>query len=217
VKLKLLLSVLWIAASEPYDVTMPGRIWAQLIGLPDPAGRGTHRISAATRQLNDKSFVRTEKRPGEPTRIVLLDETGTGGSYTSPGQRVAQLRRAAEDFEHDRYFRVPKEFWTNGWIAVVDGPATAMLLVLLSLAAGRSDEEIWIAPEVADRRFHLSPETRKKGFDRLRDIGLVEVRRRPVTRQLDTTRHRNVYTLNRDVLLNAVPGSAPADQPRDLS
>uniref|UniRef100_UPI001CCBC7EE hypothetical protein n=2 Tax=Pseudonocardia sp. ICBG1034 TaxID=2844381 RepID=UPI001CCBC7EE len=205
VKLKLLLSVLWIAASPPYDTTMPGRIWAELIGLPDPGRRGTHRISAATRQLKKQNFVTTRSRPGEPTEIVLLNETGSGEPYTSPGQRVAQLARAEEDFERDRYFRVPKEFWTNGWVAVLDGPAVAMLLVLLSLAAGRSDNDLWIAPEVADRRFHLSAETRKKGFDRLRDVGLVTVHRRPVTRQLDSTRHRNVYDFNREVMTESVP------------
>ncbi len=51
VKLKTLLSALWIGVAEPHDMTLPGRVWAQLIGLPDPGGRGAQRINSAVRQL----------------------------------------------------------------------------------------------------------------------------------------------------------------------
>lgn len=205
VKVKILISALWISASAPYDVSLPGRAWAQLIGLPDPTGRGAHRVNNAVRQLVAQNFLSVEHRPGDTSRLFLLNETGDGTPYTPPGERVAQLRRADKDFEPHRYFRVPHQLWTQGWIAALHGPAIAMLLVLLSHASGRDPHDLWFSPEVADRRFHLSAETRKRGFDRLRDEGLITVHRRPVTRTLDTTRLRNTYTLNLDVLTGSRP------------
>jgi hypothetical protein len=200
VKLKTLLSALWIGVAEPHDVTLPGRVWAQLIGLPDPGGRGAHRVNSAVRQLVSQQFLRAEHRPGEPSRLYLLDETGNGQPYIDPGRRVVELQKAEEDFEFHRYFRVPRELWTGGWIAALSGPALAMLLVLLSLASGRDPLDLWFAPGVADRRFRLSAETRKRGLDRLRDEGLITVRRRPITNPLETTRLRNIYSLNLQAL-----------------
>jgi hypothetical protein len=212
VKVKILISALWISASAPYDVSLPGRVWAQLIGLPDPAGRGAHRVNNAVRQLVAQNFLNIEHHPGETSRLFLLNETGDGTTYTPPGERVAQLLRTEDDFEPHRYFRVPHQLWTEGWIATLHGPAIAMLLVLLSHASGRDPRDLWFSPEVADRRFHLSAETRKRGFDRLRDEGLITVHRRPITQTLDTTRLRNTYTLNLDVLT----GSRP-DRPTNAS
>ncbi len=196
VKLKVYLSLLWAAVADPYDVSLPGRVWAQLIGLPDPAGRGAHRVNGAFRTLVGNQLLRAESRPGLPSRFYLLEETGSGRAYLPPGGRLVALKNAGEDFSDHIYLQVPAALWTHGWIACLGGPGLAMLLVLIAQAGGRDPEDLWFSPGVADQRFHLSAETRKRGLDQLVELGLATVGRRPVARSvLDSTRLRNTYTL----------------------
>ena len=116
---------------------------------------------------------------------------------------------AGEDYADHLYFRVPNELWTRGWITALTGPALAMLLVLLQQSAGanRSEQELWFSPAVADRRFHLSEETRKRGLDGLHKLGLVTINRRPITSNnpLEATRLRNTYTLHTARLVTEEP------------
>lgn len=208
VKLKVLLSILWVAVKEPHDVTLPARVWAELAGLPDPGGRGAHRVNSALRQLVKSGHLRAELRPGEPSRLSLLDETGSGAAYTNPGLRITQLKEAKEDFSAHRYVQVPTALWVQGWIAALHGPGLAMLLVLLAQASGRDHQNLWFSPGFADERFHLSEETRKRGLDQLRDLGLVTVKKRPLSRSpLEVTRVRNTYTLDLKRLASATPDS----------
>ena len=196
VKLKVYLSLLWAAVAEPYDVSLPGRVWAQLIGLPDPAGRGAHRVNSAFRTLVDSQLLRAKSQPGLPSRFFLLEETGTGRAYQPPGGRLVALKKAGKDFSDHIYLQVPATLWTHGWIARLSGPGLAMLLVLIAQAGGRNPEDLWFSPGVADQRFHLSAETRKRGLDQLVELGLTTVGRRPIARSvLDSTRLRNTYTL----------------------
>lgn len=197
VKLKVLLSILWVAVREPHDVTLPARVWAELVGLPDPSGRGAHRVNSALRQLVKTGHLQAESRPGEPSRLSLLDETGSGAPYINPGLKITQLKEAKEDFAAHRYVQVPTALWVQGWMAALHGPGLAMLLVLLAQASGRDHENLWFSPGFADERFHLSEETRKRGLDQLRELGLVTVKKRPLARSpLEITRVRNTYTLD---------------------
>ncbi len=210
VKLKVLLSILWVAVGRPYDVTLSARVWAQLIGLPDPGGRGAHRVNSALRQLAKTHHLRVEARPGEANRLFLLEESASGAPYENPGRRVTELKEAEQDFSAHRYVQVPTSLWVNGWIAALNGPGLAMLLVLLAHASGRDHHDIWFSPGFADERFHLSEETRKRGIDQLREHRLVTVKRRPLTRTpLEATRLRNTYTLDLDRLRDETPDCPP--------
>jgi hypothetical protein len=59
-------------------------------------------------------------------------------------------------------------------------------------------EEVWIAPDYAEKAFLLSEETRTRGLRELRDAGLLTVRRRQLVAadSFDFRRFRNVYRLN---------------------
>lgn len=206
VKLKVYLSALWVAVADPYDVSMPGSSWAQLVGLPDPRSRGAHRVNGALRKLVEANLLRAEAKPGQASRFFLLEETGTGRDYRPPGQRIGTLKSAGKDFSEHLYLQAPNSLWTNGWIARLNGPALAMLLVLLAQAGGRNPEDLWFSPGVADQRFHLSAETRKRGVDQLAELRLVTVGRRPVARStFDTVRLRNTYSLSLDRLKEEAP------------
>ena len=208
VKLKVELSALWIAVAEPYDVRLPGWAWAQLVGLPDPRRRGARRVNAAIRQLVQHKLVKSDGGRGVVNELTLLEETGTAQSYTPPGERIDELRRAGQDITEHLYFKVPNGLWTNGWIAALTGRGLAMLLVLLqqTAGAGREDREVWFSPRAAERRLHLSQETIKAGIEDLDELGLVTVNRRPVTyNPLEPTRVRKTYTLHTTRLTHGEP------------
>lgn len=206
VKLKLLLSMMWVAAREPYDVTHPSRVWAELLGLEDPEKKGAARISAAIRRLVEGGYLTAEARPGRPSRLILRDETGRGTDYVHPG-RYWDPQASESDLpkrkDKQYYFQLPTEFWTKGWITVLSGPAVAMFLALLEQTRGHRFEGIWFSQSVADRRYGLTEVTRRKGLQELTDTGLIEtVRERIGIGTFDTIRYRNTYNVKLEHLAN---------------
>lgn len=204
-RVKLYISLLWVAAKEPYSSARPARSWADLIGLDDPSGNGARRIRSTFLELAERNYVRVERRkPGEPTEVFLLDESGNGSRYTVPGSQFAQ---SDEDFATPKtrheYFRIPEGFWTRGVIADLTGPGLAMFLILLSESRG-APRPVWFAPAQSRNRYGLSDGTRKSGLKELSELGLVKVRRQglaPGSARLSAMRSRNVYTLQYDRLL----------------
>lgn len=209
VKLKLLLSMIWVAAAEPFDVTLPARVWAELIGLPDAETGGAARVSAAVRRLVKDGYVASDARPGMPSRLMLQEETGTGNPYSHPGSHWDKTSTSRPQ-DRPTYLQLPKELWTKGWLSLLSGPATAMLLALIEQTRGRKYEGIWFSPSVADRRYGLTEVTRKKGLTLLRDLGLITVSRRSVARNtLGPTRFRNTYAVDLDRMKIYTPLDAP--------
>ncbi|PRY67696.1 hypothetical protein B0I08_106304 [Glaciihabitans tibetensis] len=207
VKIKLLISILWIAVSEPYDVSFSARTWATLLGLSEPETKGASRVNAALRRLVEQQFLDSEPSPGLPPRLRLLEETGRGRPYIPPGKVLVEARQKEIDaLDENRYFKVPNEIWTNGWIARLSGPGFVMLLVLLDLASGRKPTNLWLSPKQAERRYQLSDETRSKGFDELVELGIASVQLRLIQRDLTQSPYRrNVYTLHLEKLNESPP------------
>jgi len=202
VKLKVLLSMLWVAVAQPYDVTEPARVWAELIGLDDPESRGAARVNAAIRRLTEDKFLRVERQPGLPSRVFLMNETGNGDEYTKPsdywgpGGVVGDLPR-----ERYQYTSVPSDLWLNGWISGMSGPALAMYLAVLQQSNLKNGEPgrtgFYFAPNVAARRYGLTDVTRGKGLHELQDLGLIDIERKVIGRQaLGNIRARNTYTVD---------------------
>lgn len=193
VKLKLLLSMLWVAVKEPYDVSQSARVWAELIGLEDPEGKGAARVNAAVRRLTEAGYLHAEKSPGLPHRLYLQEETGARKPYTHPGAYWEKGRRSPDS---PRYTQIPVELWLNGWIAKLTAPGLSMLLILLEQARGKNFAGIWFSPSVAAKRYGLSEVTRRKGWEELQSLGIISVGQAPVGRgTLNTTRRRNTYTV----------------------
>lgn len=197
VKLKLLLSMLWIAVKDPYDVTRPARVWAELIGLDEPETRGAARVNAAVRRLVEGDFLEVEKRPGQSSRLILREETGRGAVYTHPGSHWEKHEGMPLPKNAPRYTQLPTRLWTEGWIATLHTPAIAMLLVLLEQTRGKNYDGLWFSPSVAVKRYGLSETTRRKGIDELDKFGIIAVDRVPVGRgTLSEIRRRNTYSID---------------------
>ncbi len=198
VRLRLYLSLLWFAANPPYDVTYPSRAWAVLLDLADPDAAGARRVAAAFTWLAEHRFIESVPRPGQPSEITLLNESGSGAAYSVPGAAWRTLKDGDVLRAKHRYVRLPSEFWTSGHMAVLSGPAVAMYLILLTEVrqGDVAKQKLWIAPSVADNRFALSEDTRSSGLRELVRSGLVRVERQTVRPSaFDFHRQRNVYRL----------------------
>jgi hypothetical protein len=56
---------------------------------------------------------------------------------------------------------------------------------------------VWFSPKVLQERYGLSDDTRSKGMNDLRDLGLITVTRQPINPgDFDLQRIRNTYTLD---------------------
>jgi hypothetical protein len=200
-RLKLYLSLLWLARNRNLDRPVfgyPAQQLAALLGLPHPESAGARRVQEALRWLAKESFVALDRRPGDVTRVHLLDDAGTGQPYQAAGSLATRApRRSQKEREQHFYVQLDAQFWTKGWITVLSGAAIAMYLSCLYEQRGQPDEPVWIAPRMGRERYDLSDETRNKGLRELTDQGLLSLGRRPVpTATFDERyRARNVYML----------------------
>lgn len=199
VRLKLLLSLLWLGAKEPYDTTLPARTWAELVGLPDPQVKGARRVRDALDWLVERKFVEIETQPGQPHVVYLLREEGTGAPYTVPGQAAARAKERGRGVTAHRYVRLPATIWSNAWLPVMSAAGIGALLILLVELGGRTDRVVWLSPAVALDTYYLSNQTRYKGLGELAALGIVSTERRAVgPSKYEATRFRNAYRLHLD-------------------
>jgi hypothetical protein len=202
-RLKLYLSLLWLARSRDNNPVFayPAQNLAGLLGLPKPEAAGARRVQEALRWLDEEGFVALDRRPGDATRVHLLDDAGTGTRYQPPGPLAKAAKKRSEKERESHYFaRLDSKFWTEGWVAELSGAAVAMYLAALHEERGRTDETIWISPRIGRERYDLSDETRNKGLRELVDYGLLELQRRPVPQTSFDERYRarNAYRVSSD-------------------
>lgn len=205
-RLKLYLSFLWLARSFTRDrpvFAYPAQQLAALLGLPSPESAGARRIQEALRWLAKAGFVALDRRPGDVTRVHLLDDAGSGKPYQSAGLLVTRSKRnSQQDREPHFYVQLDAKFWTEGWVADLSGAAIAMYLACLYEQRGRPTENsIWISPAMGRQRYDLSDETRNKGLRELVDAGLLDLQRLPVPASSffdENFRARNAYEIRPD-------------------
>ncbi|MFC4536991.1 hypothetical protein [Sphaerisporangium dianthi] len=194
-RLKLYLSLLWLARGRDDPVfAYPAQQLATLLGLPGPAG--ARRVQDALQWLEKEDFVALDRRPGDATRVHLLDDAGAGRRYQSPGPLAKPAhKRSAKEREQHFYVQLEAKFWTEGWVAELSGAAVAMYLAALHEQRGRTDQSIWISPRVGRERYDLSDETRNKGLRELVGHDLLHLERRavPQTSFSEAYRARNAY------------------------
>ncbi len=203
VRLKLLLSLLWVAGGGSDDRhktnAYPARAWAGLLDLPDPETNGQRRIRDAVQWLEAKEFVRTDKQPGKPMALQLLLEDGSGKAYFDPAEH-AHTKKAGKQAmtASDLYISLPNSFWTDGWLVTLSGRALAMLLVLAEVTFSEREWD-WVSPARARQRYGLSEDTWSRGIAELKERGIIEIRKRPVGEdEFDFHRVRNIYKVPRD-------------------
>jgi hypothetical protein len=171
VALKLYLALIWRSSAEPFTTTLPARKWAELLALPEPDTNGARRVADAIKALRDNhQLIAVDNRPGEPSQITLLHESGSGQPYTRPRGRTAP----------ELYLNVPAAMWTSGHIQRLTGPGVAMLLAVLSEQSKPGDPVWWSTTRWAER-ISLASATRARGTRELKDAGLLTVKKRPIT------------------------------------
>jgi len=157
-------------------------------------------VSEALGWLRDNRFTEVQHRPGLPSRVILRDESGTGIDYQVPGAVWRTLGPDANEAarQQNRYFQLPPELWTNGWLQALDGAAAAMLLVILAEQPAEPSRlrGIWFSPSEAAKRYALSPATRTKGVSQLSRAGLIVINKIAVSDDpFDLRRTRNAYRI----------------------
>ncbi len=140
-----------LASVEPFDVALTARTWGAALGLPDtPSSRVS--ISQSWSWLERHRLLRTA-RDGRIRRVWLLDDTGSGAVYAHGKASVGK----------QDYFKLPHAFWLEGWHERLDLPATAVLLIALSLRQAFS-----LPYERAGDWYGLSRDTVRRGVAELR-------------------------------------------------
>lgn len=210
----LYVALIWKCAKKPFDVKLPARKWAELLGLADPTGKGARRITHALQTLADSKLIQLDKAHGEATKVTLLDESGDGSAYELPSTAYSK-----HGVKRDLYFKVSSQLWTNGDLQQLSASGLAMLLILLEEGGYRPTQsplrafhkfpkgrDIWFTTENFPARYGISASMRSRGTKELEDADLLETTRMPVGPpgvlvSFTTEKVRKVYTLHGSALV----------------
>ncbi|AHW65717.1 Hypothetical protein CGLY_16720 (plasmid) [Corynebacterium glyciniphilum AJ 3170] len=168
ITLRLYLALLWKCSASPYDVEIPARLWAELLGLEPPVETYSRRVNGAVKRLEDANLISVDRRRGKPSVVTLLDESGDGSPYRPP--------RGSKD-PLDRWVRVPIELWQGDSFYQLGTPGLAMLLAILA-ERNKPNEPMWWSISQFQRRIGLAPTTRARGVKQLREAGLLTAERK---------------------------------------
>lgn len=211
VRLKLLLSLLWVAGGGTDDRhktrAYPARAWAGLLDLPDPEVNGQRRIRDAISWLEDEGYVTSFREPGRPMVLQLRLEDGSGQAYIDPAGAASRKKKRGKTLTgSDLYIGLPANFWTDGWLVTLSGRAIAMLLAVAHLTFTERDEWAWISPSRARKLYGLSEDTWTRGIAELRAREIIRIRKKPVGEDdFDFRRVRNTYNFPRDGKVIVLP------------
>lgn len=177
VSIKALLSLIWKTSKPPFETVVTAPALAELLDLPDPAGKGARRARDALKTLAAANLIRLVPRPGTSALIELMNETGSGEEYSLPStdfvlsQRMKPHQKSVTN--PDLYFQIPAELWTEGFLQTLKGPGLVMLLILLSEEANK--KPVWFGGTEFLDRYQISSSTRTKGSKELADLGMLTI------------------------------------------
>jgi hypothetical protein len=147
-----------IASAPPYDVALSAGVWARALGMPSSRASATQ-VSTTLTWLEAQQLIESS-RVGRARRVVLLADDGSGRPYVHPARERAERRVG--------YFKVPFHYWLGRWHVSLDLPATAVLLIALSLPAQ------FILPQHHGAKWYgVSRDTIRRGLRTLQDMGLI--------------------------------------------
>jgi hypothetical protein len=175
--LQLYLLLLCLAKGDPWDKEISGTSWALALDQQGPGAES--KVSRNWSWLAGNNLVRTERR-GRHLQVFRLHESGNGEEFTRPT---------------GHFFYFPFAYFTEEWHTKLSLAATATLLI--SLSSSRNKPWFALPLEQAADWFSISADTLNRGFDELRDHGLVtsHLRRVRDPRARGGTKPLSEYTL----------------------
>ncbi len=197
-QVKLALFYLWAAGSanpdprtgKAHTVKFHDVDVANVFGLLDPGGNGKRRIANARKRLASKEcpLIRLEAGHGGSRRVILNWEDGSGSPYLAPG----------EPGGGGNYYKLPKQFWTNGWHLCLSGPAIVAHLILQQMQQTGRPSRAWVSPSFRERHFGFSEDTWYRGVNELWSWGIVERTSETIREAFEdeARRRRFTYELN---------------------
>lgn len=158
---------LLLLALEPVVVESPEslQVWTKLLG--DTANAAT--TANAFKVLQRWGLVHRES--GRTQYLVTpFDETGAKNEEGSP--KEYQRPTGTSDFG-ERYFSIPEEFWTEGFVDRLKLPGKAMMLVLLA-ETSRAGKPAANVPSTQVRQWYgFSERTAERGYEELVNQRLI--------------------------------------------
>ena len=198
VRVKLYMTMTMLAARQPHDIrSIPARVWAQVLGLPDPPRNGARRIGDALDHLAGMRLIRVTGRQGSPRDVILRSPAGDGRKYSWRGRW---------------YISMPLGFWTNEWIYHLTGSGAALLLALRDMRSDRKPTDPPWLTTAGKNRYGLSEATWTRATKELVEKDLLTVRRTPQGKDFDYRRLRNTYWVHTERLDE--PAFAPTNRNR---
>ncbi|MCQ3809622.1 MAG: hypothetical protein KTV68_03615 [Acidimicrobiia bacterium] len=171
VRLKLYLSLLWASPGGKHDTEFVATDWAQLLGLPRYSTNGKRRVYEALSWLATHRFIEKQERPGRPSTVIVLHESGLGAPYAKPSSRTAKGKAPT-------YRRLQSSWWTNAWLAAMSGRALAFWLVLMDESNnGAKADAVWLSEGQTSKKYAISPYLRQRAMRELKHYGLITARR----------------------------------------
>jgi hypothetical protein len=152
-----------LATADPYDVCLDARVWARALNLATPRNTGAVAVSQTWKRLTGTHLLVGKERSGRLLNVRSLREDGSGKPYTPPGKSG---RRS------EVYFRLPVEYWTEGWHRKLSHAAKTTLLIASSLPA-----DFYLPTERARDWYGLSADSLSRGLAELRRHDLLKSRR----------------------------------------
>jgi hypothetical protein len=151
--LQYLLARTWASGGE-YELTYHPSVWIRAMGLPeDDSGRRTLRRNWEL--LRTLRLVAT-RRSGRLLTVTLLREDGSGEPYEHPGKA-------------GNYFKLPHQFWLEGYDERLSLPETTLLLISLTLG-----DWFWMPQERGAAWYGLSVSTMQRGLRGLVARGVLK-------------------------------------------
>lgn len=199
VRLKLALALTWMAGGNSPTLEAPAYFYADLLDLDDAKTNGARRIRAGLTALQKLKLVELSEQRPQPTAVTVLREDGSRRPYTRP---------TGSD---DLYIAIPAQFFTEGWMSTLGGPAITAWLILRANQpfTGPNRHLLWLARSRVTS-YGISRDTWETGTQELERRGLIErdVQNRPalVGNTADPTSRAQLYRAG-SALRSRAPGS----------
>ena len=152
-----------LCEADPHTLRLETDRFGAVLGLGPSKRSRQETVRRRLVDLEKAQLIRRDRTPGPGARLQLLDDRGTGDTYT----------KAYKD-DDPWYFTVPATLFTNGWAATLSARAFLSYLAVLYLEGRRSTHRR-LGPGFRSEWMPISDEQFYAGRGELAFWGLVDI------------------------------------------